>query len=147
MTTNRMTSLGSQTPTYDANGAFTFDTYHSYTWDSEGHAVTVDTMGLTYDALGRMVEQNRGGAYTQIVYGPLSNKLALMIGQTLSKAFVGLPGGATAVYASSGLGYYRHSDWLGSSRLDSSSSRTVTYQVAYGPYGEPYDESGTTDRN
>ena len=104
-------------------------------------------MGLTYDALGRMVEQNRSGAYTQIVYGPLGNKLALMNGQTLSKAFVGLPGGATAVYTSSGLSYYRHSDWLGSSRLDSGSSRTVTYQVAYGPYGEPYDESGTTDRN
>jgi len=53
-------------------------------------------MTLTYDALGRMVEQNRSGAYTQIVYGPPGNKLALMNGQTLSKAFVGLPGGAVS---------------------------------------------------
>jgi len=96
MATNRMTSLSGQTPTYDANGALTFDTYHSYTWDSEGHAVTLDTMALTYDALGRMVEQKRGGVYTQIAYGPLGNKLALMNGQTLSKAFVGLPGGAVS---------------------------------------------------
>src|SRR5208337_4743329 len=98
-----------------------------------------------------MVEQNRSGVCTQIVYGPLGNKLALMNGQTLSKGFVGLPGGATAVYtwnnSSAVLSYYRHADWLGSSRLDSSSSQAVIYQVAYGPYGEPYDESGTTDRN
>ena len=30
-----------------------------------------DTVGLTYDALGRMVEQNRGGVYTQILYSPV----------------------------------------------------------------------------
>ncbi|PYV24820.1 MAG: hypothetical protein DMG27_11950 [Acidobacteria bacterium] len=50
---------------------------------------------MTYDALGRMVEQNRSGSYTQIVYGPDGGKLALMNGQTLSKAFVPLSGSAT----------------------------------------------------
>ena len=40
--------------------------------------------------MGRMVEQNRSGSYTQIVYGPDGSKLALMNGQTLSKAFVPL---------------------------------------------------------
>ena len=79
---------------------------------------------LTYDALGRMVEQNRSGVYKQIVYAPTGGKLALMNGQTLSKAFVPLPAGATAVYTSSGLAYYRHSDWLGSSRLATTPSRT-----------------------
>src|SRR5208337_4940099 len=55
---------------------------------------------------GRMVEQNRSGSYTQIVYGPNGGKLALMNGGTLQKAFVGLTGGATAVYTASGLDHY-----------------------------------------
>ena len=69
-------------------------------------------MALTFDALDRMVEQNRSGSYTQIVYGPLGNKLALMNGQTLSKAFVPLSGGATAVYNACGLAYYRNAGHL-----------------------------------
>lgn len=171
------------------------------------------TVGLTYDALGRMVEQNRNGAYTQVVYGPGGGKLALMNGQTLEKAFVPLPGGATAVYAgatpggppgyvycadengycafsgtyqvaygangtfvyqtlSNGtpcnntvfgnplygtvkacylpgpiLAYYRHADWLGTSRLASTTSRGIYYDGAYAPFGESYAETGTRDRS
>jgi hypothetical protein len=71
----------------------TSDGVRSYTWDAEGKPVTIDSIGLTYDAQGRMVEQNRGGSYTQIVYGPGGGKLALMSGQTLAKAFVPLSGG------------------------------------------------------
>ena len=68
-----------------------------------------------------------------------------MNGQTLSKAFVPLPGGGTAVYTSSGLAYYRHSDWLGSSRFASTPSRTMYSDVAYAPFGETYAQAGTTD--
>jgi RHS repeat-associated protein len=70
-----------------------------------------------------------------------------MAGQTLQKAFVTLPGGGAAVYTSTGLAYYRHSDWLGSSRLASTPSRTMYYDAAYAPYGENYAASGTTDLN
>src|SRR5581483_10574675 len=95
-----------------------------------------------------MVEQNRGGAYTQIVYGPDGSKLALMNGvSTLQKAFVPLPGGATAVYGPSGLLAYRHPDWLGSSRFAHTPSRTVYYDGSYGPFGEPYAETGAPDRS
>jgi RHS repeat-associated protein len=103
------------------------------------------TVVATYDAFGRMMEQTRGSNYTQILYGPGGRKLALMNGQTLQKAFVQLPGGATAIYNSSGLAYYRHSDWLGSSRLAATPTRTKYYDVAYAPYGESYDPSGTAD--
>ncbi len=68
-----------------------------------------------------------------------------MSGQTLQKAFCPLPGGSTAVYTSSGLAYYRHADWLGSSRFASTPSRTKYFDVAYAPYGEDYADSGTTD--
>jgi len=120
--TNRMTSFpGGFTPTYDANGNVTNDSNHTYAWDADGNSTTVDAVGMTYDALDRIVEQNRSGSYTQIVYAPTGDKLALMVGQTLQKAFVPLPGQATAVYTSTGLSYYRHSDWLGSARLTSTS--------------------------
>ena len=92
-----------------------------------------------------MVEQNRSGAYTQFVYGPHGGKFAIMTGQTLVKAFVPLPGGAQAVYGPSGLLYYGHSDHLGSIRLGSSSSRTLSFDVAYAPFGETYASSGSTD--
>ena len=39
------------------NGNTLFDNVHSYTWDAEGKAITADSLALTYDALGRMVEQ------------------------------------------------------------------------------------------
>src|ERR1700722_1853778 len=144
--TNRMTQVGSSTPTYDANGNATYDTAHMYTWDAAGRPVTVDTtIGLTYDALGRMVEQNKSGTYYQIAYAPTGAKFAIMNGSTLQKAFVPLTGGSQAVYTSSGLVYYRHPDWVGSSRFASAPTRTMYYDGAYAPFGEPYAQTGTAD--
>jgi RHS repeat-associated protein len=87
--------------------------------------------------------------YTEILYAPNGAKLALMSGQTVTKMFVPLPGGATAVYAGTTLSYYRHPDWLGSSRIASSNPQAQTpyYDGAYAPFGESYNESGTTDRS
>ncbi len=145
-TTNRMTQLpGGFVPSYDANGNVLNDNSHVYSWDAEGRPVTIDALGLTYDALGRMVEQNRSGAYIQIVYAPTGSKLALMNGQTLQKAFVPLPGKARAVYNSSGLAYYGHADWLGSIRLGSAANRTMLFDVAYAPFGETYAQSGSAE--
>ncbi|HTC92890.1 MAG TPA: RHS repeat-associated core domain-containing protein [Terriglobales bacterium] len=149
---NRITTSGF---VYDGGansiGNLTSDTIHTYSWNADDQMSSVttgsNTVNLTYDALGRMVEQQRGTAYQQIVYSPGGNKLALMNGQTLTKAFVPLPGGATAVYNASGLQYYRHSDHLGSSRLASTSTRGLYYSGAYAPFGESYKETGTTDRS
>lgn len=143
--TNRMTQIGSSTPTYDANGNVLTDTAHTYTWDVNGRPLSIDGVGLTYDALGRMVEQNRSSVYSQIVYAPSGGKLAIMNGTTLTKAFVPLSGGSFAVYNSSGLEYYRHSDWLGSSRFASTSTRALYFDGAYAPFGENYAQTGTTD--
>ena len=104
-----------------------------------------DSVSLAYDALGRMVEQNRSGTYEEIAYAPDGAKLALMSGSTLQRGFVPLTGGSVAVYNSSGLAYYRHSDWIGSSRFASTPSRTLYFDGAYGPFGESYSQTGTTD--
>ncbi len=145
-TTNRITSTGFA---YDANGNLTGDGIHNYTWDAEGRLASLDgtSNSETYDAQGRRVEQLKAGTYTEILYAPNGAKLALMNGQAVTKMFVPLPGGATAVYAGTSLSYYRHPDWLGSSRIASTTSRTVYYDGAYAPFGESYNETGTTDRS
>ncbi len=86
----------------------------------------------------RMVENNAGGTDTQIVYGPTGTKVATANAGALLKAFVALPGGAKAIYNSSGLAYFRHSDWLGSSRLTSTATRPTSMysSTAYAPFGE-----------
>jgi len=61
---------------------------------------------------------------------------------TIDHAFVPLPGGATAVYTSGGLFYYRYPDWLGSSRFSSTPGRTMHTDLAFAPYGEQYAVSG-----
>jgi RHS repeat-associated protein len=148
--TNRMTSVAGFTPTYDGNGNVLNDSFHNYTWDADGHAISVDAglsdaVNLTYDALGRMAEQNRSGAYTQIVYAPDGQKLALMSGSTLQKGLASLPAKAFAVYGASGLLYYAHPDFIGSIRLASSPGRSMYFDTAYAPFGETYASTGTLD--
>jgi RHS repeat-associated protein len=50
-----------------------------------------------------------------------------------------------AVYTSSGPAYYRHSDWVGSSRFASTPTRTMYSDGAYGPFGEGYAQTGSSD--
>ncbi len=148
--TNRMTSIVNFTPIYDNNGNVTNDSFHNYAWDADGHPISVDAgqsdaVSLVYDALGRMVEQNRSGTYTQIAYSPAGQKLALMNGQTLQKATLRLSGKSFAVYNSSGLLYYGHPNLLGSIPLGTTSGRAMYFDVAYAPFGETYAQAGTVD--
>jgi RHS repeat-associated protein len=142
--TNRMTTIGSSTPTYDANGNVTNDFLHTYSWDAEGRPISIDGLGLTYDALGRNAEMSSNGVYTGIQYSPTGFEMQLLHGQTLVKAFVPMPAGTAEVWTPSA-NYYRHSDWLGSARLTSNQNRTIYGDVAYAPFGETYAQSGTAD--
>ena len=141
---NRFSSFGS----YDANGNLTSDGLHTYAWDADGNLSQLDgATAMVYDAFGRRVEQTNSSGTAEILYGPNGSKLALMSGQTVTKAFVPLPGGMTAVYTGSTLAWYRHPDWLGSSRLASTPGGGVSYDGAYAPFGETEAESGTSDRS
>jgi RHS repeat-associated protein len=159
LATNRYSALPSCAPSYDGDGNLTNDCTYTYTWQADG-ALAVATLdisfqqpvSLTYDALGRAVEQARGSTYTEIVYTPGGGKLALMNGATVKKGFIPLPGGGTAVYTTvsgSNVAYYRHSDWLGSSRLASTPTAptTIYEDTEYAPYGESYGATGTPDFN
>jgi RHS repeat-associated protein len=74
-----------------------------------------------------------------------------MSGQTLQKYMLPLAAGLQAVYnlSSSGstLAYFRHADWLGSSRFASKPSGSAQYSLAYAPFGETFAETGTADRS
>jgi RHS repeat-associated protein len=140
---NQYQSLPGFTPSYDADGNLLADSFHNYTWDAEGKVSAIDSIAFTYDALRRNVEQNRSGTYYQVVYSPLGAKLGMFIGQTLQESFVPLPGGTQAEYMSWGLSDYRHPDWLGSDRLESTTSHAIVSAAAYAPFGEPYAESGS----
>jgi RHS repeat-associated protein len=68
-----------------------------------------------------------------------------MTGTTMQKGYVPLLGRGIAVYNSSGIAYYRHSDHLGSSRFASTPTQAMYSDTAYSAFGEPYAPSGTTD--
>jgi RHS repeat-associated protein len=126
-TNNQFTSVPGCTVSYDANGNVLNDCMHTYTWNVEGRPTTIDNVNLTYDALGRMVFQNRSGSYTQILYSPSGTKLSVATfngsGYLTEKAVFPLPGKSAAVYVNNGVGHvdptYRHADWLGSTRFSS----------------------------
>jgi RHS repeat-associated protein len=145
--TNRVFSVNGVSATYDANGNSLNDTFRTFTWDADNNPVTIGSVALTYDAFDRMVEQSVSGTNSQVVYSPAGVKFALMNGSTLTKAFAPLTGGGTAVYTSSGLAYYRHTDHLGSSRFASTTSQTLYSDTAYSPFGEPYASSGAIDNS
>ncbi|MBZ5689773.1 MAG: hypothetical protein LAP86_32650 [Acidobacteriia bacterium] len=144
-TTNQLVSVPGLTINHDLNGNMLNDNLsNSYTWDPNwGNPASINSTNLIYDALGRMVEQQNGSTYTQMLYSQMG-ETAIMNAQTLQKAFVNLPGGGTAIYNASGPTNYRHADWLGSSRVTSTSSRTVSSDMAYAPFGELYAKSGST---
>jgi RHS repeat-associated protein len=89
------------------------------------------------------VEQSRSGIYYQVVYSSLGAKLGIFKGQTLQEGFVPLPGSTQAEYMSWGLSDYRHPDWQGSDRLESTTSHAIVSAAAYAPFGEPYAENGS----
>jgi RHS repeat-associated protein len=132
---NRYNQVGTS---YDANGNLLNDSFNTYTWDPNwGSLASANGAAITYDGLGRMVE-DLNGQY-QFVYSPLGGQpLAYMVGQSHPGAYVPLPGGEFAMYNSSGLFQYNHSDWLGSARLFSTPTRSAIAAMAYAPYGEGY---------
>ncbi len=100
-----------------------------------------------YDALGRWVERKfANGTYDQGVYAPGAGpELFIAATGALRTAYVPLSGQAYASYNTSGLAWYQHSDWLGTGRLFSSTTRTVVNDFAVAPYMEQYINAAGTD--
>ncbi len=126
------------TSTYDSAGNTLNDGANVYTYDARSRPATVASTQITYDAFGRMVDLNNGSSRTQIVYDPRGTKFAYMSGQNLGYYAVPLGAGLQAVFSSSGLWYYRHSDWLGSARLELDTTGSLFVARSYAPFGETF---------
>ncbi|GEM_PF-2370220 len=155
-TKNQYSSVGA---TYDANGNLTYDGYSHYTWDVFGKLTGVNVGGaincgssgtcVTYDAFGRMAEENQSGLQLITLYSPIG-KIALVYNYAnqgiiyVYTAEIPLPGGGTL--AEGGGAFYLHKDWLGTARVGqsvpSSGNGSVFYDYAFAPYGEEYDKFG-----
>lgn len=85
------------------------------------------------------------GTYTQTVYAPDGTEIGTIRNGTLVSATIPLKGGGDAVYNGAGFSYFRHKDWLGSSRLATTWTHGVYSKTAYGPFGENYNQAGTAD--
>jgi RHS repeat-associated protein len=96
-------------------------------------------MTMTYDAFGRMAEKYDGTSYWQELFSPIG-PVALMKGQAVSQLRVPLPGRATAL---SGINF-EHKDWLGNASFVSNRNRTSTAARLFSPYGEIYNNTGST---
>jgi len=126
---------------YDGNGNLTNDTFDTYTWNAYGKVASINGIALTYDALGRMVEENNAGTYKQILYSPIG-KLATMSKQIATNVFLPLPGGEQATYTGTTI-RFRHYDWQGSARFESNMSEQEYGDTAYSPFGETYSLNKT----
>jgi RHS repeat-associated protein len=142
--------------TYDASGDLTYDGTNTYTYNAMNKLASVAPYGytctndsnaacFTYDAFGRVAEKQSSSGYSQTLYSP-AGKSAGMSGQTLSYAFVPLPGGTFCLCHPTGSNYYAHSDWLGTVRVAStipaSGSGTIFYDRSFAPYGQLYGDNG-----
>lgn len=141
---DRISSVSGFVPNYDADGNLldnpAAQVRNAYKWDADGRPYYVDGVSQTFDAFGRMVYNTESPA--ELDWSPTGEKVADMSGQSTNFAEVRLPGGAAASYNPAGIWQYDHADWLGSTRLASSPSRTFLGDLAYSPYGIGYAGSG-----
>ncbi|MGH9414383.1 MAG: hypothetical protein ACRD0Y_11685 [Terriglobales bacterium] len=73
---NQFGELPGSPVSYNADGELLQDEAHTYIWDASGHLVKVDAIGMTVDALGRMVEAGFSWGDQEMVYGPEGRKVA-----------------------------------------------------------------------
>jgi RHS repeat-associated protein len=138
---NRVVGSGVQ---YDALGNVINDGVHRYTYDAENRLVKVDlnpdgssAASYTYDAFGRRVSKTAAGAATEFLYDLAGRVIAERDSTTgawnRSEVYAG--GRHLATYARNTT-YFRHSDWLGSSRVKTLPDGTVAETCTSLPFGD-----------
>ncbi|MBK6723642.1 MAG: RHS repeat protein [Acidobacteria bacterium] len=134
-TTNRITTSGYS---YDAAGNLTVDPSHAYTYDAENKILKLDTvLAYAYDGEGKRVRKYVG-ENTRFVYGIGGELLAEYNGSTnaITKEYLYGASGLTAVIDPTNGTEYLTPDHLGSPRVVTNSSATVTQRRDFMPFGE-----------
>ena len=129
---------------YDTLGNVIDDGFHTYTYDAENRLVKVDlkadgssAASYTYDAFGHRVSKTVPSAATEFLYDLAGRVIAERDTATgawiRSEVYAG--GRHLATYASNTT-YFRHSDWLGSSRVKTLPDGTVAETCRNLPFGD-----------
>lgn len=131
---NRITTSGF---TYDNSGNVTADPSHSYTIDGENKILKLNsTTAYAYDGDGKRVRKFVG-ENTRFIYGIAGELLAEYSGSTgdIQKEYIYGASGLLATIES-GLTQYLTSDHLGSPRIATNTSGSVTVRRDFMPFGE-----------
>ncbi len=130
--TSRVTSAGTQTPTWDANGSMTSDGLNSYVWDTRNRMTAIGSQAsFVYDAFGRRTSVTKNGmAAISYLYSGDDVIQEQQSGAVLAYMLTGL--GTDERYLRAGELVF--TDLLGSTvALSNGSSIQTSY--AYDPYG------------
>lgn len=135
---------------YDAAGNLLYDFVHYYTYDPENRIISVDSGATTYtyDADGKRVEKNVGGALVDYVYDTNGRVLWDTVGTVIEHLEYYAPGlhVATALTNSQDNGanpYFHHSDWLGTERLRTDINGVSCETISSLPFGDGQTIGGT----
>jgi RHS repeat-associated protein len=132
--------------TYDASGNMLTDGRNTYTWNSEDQLKTAAGVTYTYDGDGHRVEKSNGKLYW---YGTASDALMETdLSGNLTDEYIFFGGKRIAHRVVSGNAiYYYAEDFLGSSRVMTTSTGTVCYDADFYPYGGERVVTNTCPQN
>jgi RHS repeat-associated protein len=132
---------------YDAAGNMTYDGFHSYTYDAEGHITAVDggsTATYVYNALNQRVRTMVGGSALEFVFNAAGQRVSEWNGTTRSLYFGKYYWGGkpVAFYAGSAT-HFEHQDWLGTERMRTTYNGGVEGTYTSLPFGDGQTKTGT----
>ncbi len=166
---DRVTSAFGRVEGIPATWAYDYDAAGNLLEASRMVTGIVTSVGYAYDRAGRMVAITNGAAVESYVYDAGGSRVKRVKDGTtryfaldyadgfkrplaeldsagaIVRRYVWAGALLLAVVESNGVVRYAHSDGQGSILALTDSSRNVTDQFAYGPYGEPWSRTGTNE--
>jgi RHS repeat-associated protein len=132
---------------YDAAGNMTYDGFHTYTYDAEGHITAVDnsaTAQYVYNALNQRVRDIVGTTATEYVFNAAGQRVSEWNGTTRAQIKGKYYWGSQPVaYYSGGATHFEHQDWLGTERLRTTYNASVEGTFTSLPWGDGQVTSGS----
>ena len=130
---------------YDAAGNLTADAAGTYTWNAEGELHTAGGVTYTYDGDGRRVQKSNGKLYWY-GGGKVVEESDAAGNMQESYVFFGGKRIANRVVSSGAISYYAE-DFIGSSRVITTSAGATCYDADFYPYGAESNVTNTCPQN
>jgi RHS repeat-associated protein len=123
--------------TYDAAGNIMNDGFHSYSYDAEGHLMSVDGTAASYlyNASGQRVESTTPSNKIDFIYDQTGAAITEATASSWARSELYAGGLHVASYANSTT-YFDHSDWQGTVRALSTVSGTNSQNCPSLPFGD-----------